>query len=433
MNYEPLAYRMRPRTFDELVGQEHVLGPDTALYRMLQQGHVPSMIVYGPPGTGKTSFVTVLSRAIELSYVTLNATTASKQDIENAIGESRLSGKILLFIDEIHRLNKMQQDVLLPHVENGNVVLIGATTENPFHDVNPAIRSRCGEIVQFQPLKEVHILTLLQTALQDERRGFGTEKVNITEQQLRMIAGGTAGDVRLAYNALEDVVYSAFPDAEGVRNITDDSIAQCMRAKGFTHDKGGDHYYNLLSALQKSIRGSDTDAAIYYLARLIKGGDLTAIGRRLVIIAYEDCGLASPELGSETYLAIQAAHMVGFPEARIILANVVIKLCLSPKSNTAYTAINKALADLEKGDTFDPPPYLRDAHYAGSEKLGAGIGYKYPHDFPGAWTYQQYLPDELANRSYYKPKDRGQEQTYKAVYDKLSQLGAKYRENKDNI
>ncbi|MGL4522783.1 MAG: AAA family ATPase, partial [Bacilli bacterium] len=326
MHHEPLAYRMRPRTFDELVGQVHIFGENTALSRMLQQGHVPSMILYGPPGTGKTSFVTVISRAVEISCTLLNATTATKKDIEDAAAESRVAGKILLFIDEIHRLNKLQQDVLLPHVESGNVILIGATTENPFHDVNPAIRSRCGEIVQFKPLESKHIMKLLRIALEDERRGLGDYEIHISDEQLQMIANGTAGDVRMAYNTLEDVVYSTFPAKDKSRTIEDASIVQCLEQKGFQHDKDGDIHYDLLSALQKSIRGSDADAAIYYLARLIKGGDLVALGRRLVVIAYEDCGLAS-DMGWRTFQGVQAAHMVGFPEARIILAQLVLALC----------------------------------------------------------------------------------------------------------
>ncbi|MGL4820216.1 MAG: replication-associated recombination protein A, partial [Bacilli bacterium] len=334
-------------------------------------------------------------------------------------------GKILLFIDEIHRLNKLQQDVLLPHVESGNVILIGATTENPFHDVNPAIRSRCGEILQFKPLRSEHIMKLLKTALADERRGLGDYVVHITDEQLKMIASGTAGDVRMAFNTLEDIVYSTFPNKDKSRTIDDETIAQCLEQKGFNHDKDGDIHYDLLSALQKSIRGSDTDAAVYYLARLIKGGDLKSICRRLVVIAYEDCGLAA-DVGWRTFQGVQAAHMVGLPEARIVLAQLVIMLCLSPKSNTAYSAIDAALKDIEAGKTYAVPRHLKDNHYAGSEQLESGLGYKYPHSFPGAWVPQQYLPDELADVTYYAPKDRGEEANYKKVYEKLKELNKKY-------
>lgn len=421
MENKPLAYRMRPRTLDEIVGQAHIVAPDTAFYRMIQQGHVPSMLLYGEPGIGKTSLAYAIAGSANKHFMALNATTAGKKDIEEVVSEARMYDGIILFLDEIHRFNKAQQDYLLSHVENGLVTLIGATTENPYHSVNPAIRSRSNQIKQLKPLQPSDIITVLHRALEDKERGLGQLSIEITESQLEMIANGTNGDVRTALNLLEDIVYAA-ETKDNTYHINDDTIKEFLNHKGFSHDKDGSAHYNVLSGLQKSIRGSDVDGALHYLARLIEAGDLTSICRRLIVIAYEDCGLAS-DMGHKTYLACEASKVVGFPEARIILANIVVEMCLSAKSNSSYLAIDKALEDVRKGAYYDIPAHLKDAHYSGAKTLGHGIGYVYPHDHPlgsfGGWVDQQYLPNELKNRQYYRPKEAGKEKTLGAIYLKL--------------
>ncbi|RKJ47585.1 replication-associated recombination protein A, partial [Butyricicoccus sp. 1XD8-22] len=310
-----------------------------------------------------------------------------------------------LFLDEIHRFNKLQQDTLLPHVENGSIVLIGATTENPFHDVNPAIRSRCGEILQLKRLSLEDIVQLLQNALNDEERGLGKYTIEITEEQLNKIALSANGDARKALTLMESV-YFASDEEDGKAIVQDHIIDHLAKRIGVYGDKAGSHFYNLLSALQKSVRGSDTNAAIYYLAHLLETGDLVAVCRRLLVMAYEDIGLANPAVGAHVFAATESAKRLGMPEARIPLANAVIEMCLSPKSNSAYSALDAAIAAIHEGKTGDIPSHLRDSHYAGADALGH-VGYKYPHDTPigtyGGWTDQQYLPDELEGTEFYKP------------------------------
>ncbi|MCP8967276.1 replication-associated recombination protein A [Ectobacillus ponti] len=419
---EPLASRMRPRHLDELIGQEHVIGRDTALYKMIQNGHVPSMLLYGEPGIGKTSLAYAIAGTAGREFYALNATTSGKKDMEEVVEQAKLAGGVILFIDEIHRFNKAQQDYLLPNVEKGIVTLIGATTENPFHDVNPAIRSRCGQIKQLKRLDKEAVVRLLQQALSDRERGLGQYTVHMEESLLGHIAGAVNGDARSALNVLEDIIFAASDFGSYEVNVDAKTVYECVEGKGFAHDKNGDLHYSLLSAFQKSIRGSDTDAALYYLARLLEGGDLVSLCRRLTVIAYEDIGLANPQIGPKVVAAIQAVERLGLPEARIPLSVATIDLCLSPKSNTAYKALDRAIADVRSGKFGEIPDHLKDAHYSGAAKLGHGVGYKYPHDYPNGWVQQQYLPDELAGTCYYEPKEAGEEKYAAKVYARLKEL-----------
>lgn len=421
MHNEPLAYRMRPRSLDEIVGQKEIIGKHTALYKMIQHGHIPSILLYGEPGIGKTSIANAIAGSSKLPFFTLNATRAGKKDVEDIVAEARISGKVLLFLDEIHRFNKLQQDTLLPHIENGSVVLIGATTENPYHDVNPAIRSRCGEIIQLQKLTTDDLMELSQMALTDTERGLGKYAIVLTEQQLQKIALAANGDARKVLTLLESIYYAS-DEVDGKVIVNDTTINHLANRIGVYGDKKGSHYYNLLSALQKSVRGSDTNAALYYLAHLLENGDLVAVTRRLLVMAYEDIGLANPAVGGHVLAACQASERLGLPEARIPLANAVIEMCLSPKSNSAYQALDRAISSIHKGETSDIPKHLRDAHYAGAKELGH-VGYQYPHDTPigtfGGWVSQNYLPESLIATEYYKPVIAGEEQRMAKIYEKL--------------
>ncbi|HHY72897.1 MAG TPA: replication-associated recombination protein A [Bacillus bacterium] len=419
---EPLSYRMRPRNIDEIVGQKHIIGKGTALYKMIHNGYVPSILLYGQPGVGKTSIAKAIAGTVQHPFVAINATTAGKKNLEDAVELAKADGKLILFIDEIHRFNKAQQDYLLPHVERGLITLIGATTENPFHDVNPAIRSRCGQIKELKPLTPADLEELLSRALCDEERGLGKMNINISKEAIQLISSTTNGDARSALNILEEVVQAAKDKDSDSIHINIELVKECVENKGFSHDKQGDLYYSLLSCLQKSIRGSDVSAALHYLARLIEGGDLISICRRLMVIAYEDIALAAPEVGVHTVAAINAVERLGLPEARIPLANIVIEQCLSPKSNSAYKALDLALEDVRKGAIGEIPIHLRDAHYKGAQVLGHGIGYKYPHDYPNSWVKQQYLPDNLKDKQYYVPKESGHEKHFSKVFARLEEL-----------
>ncbi|WJY28548.1 MULTISPECIES: replication-associated recombination protein A [Sporosarcina] len=427
MHNEPLAFRMRPQTIDEIAGQQHVIGPDTALYRMVKNGHIPSMLLYGEPGIGKTSLAYAIAGSTDLTFIPLNATTSGKKDIERVVDEARLTGKVILFLDEIHRFNKLQQDTLLPHVENGSVVLIGATTENPFHDVNPAIRSRCGDILQLKRLEEEDLVTLLDRAIHDGSRGLGKQDIAISDSQIRKIASGVNGDARKALTLLESLVSAS--DEEGGQILIEDWLIDNLLGRiGVFGDKNGSHHYNLLSALQKSVRGSDTNAALYYLAQLLETGDLTAVSRRLLVMAYEDIGLASPDTGPRVLAAADAADRLGMPEARIPLANAVIEMCLASKSNSAYKAIGSAIQSVSGGKTGEIPLHLRDSHYAGSAALGHE-GYIYPHDHPigsfGGWVDQEYLPDAVSDAEFYVPVQAGEEKKTAAIYERLKEFRKK--------
>ncbi|MBT2677359.1 replication-associated recombination protein A [Bacillus sp. ISL-35] len=413
---------MRPQNIDEVVGQKHIIGKETALYKMIINGHVPSILLYGPPGVGKTSIARAIAGTVNRPFVSINATIAGKKDIENAVEEAKIEGNLILFIDEVHRFNKAQQDYLLPHVEKGLITLIGATTENPFHDVNPAIRSRCGQIKELKPLLKEDIKELLMRALSDKERGFGKEKIQITKDSIDLICSSTNGDARSALNVLEEVIIASKDDKANCITVEKEIVKECVQNKGFTHDKDGDLHYSLLSCLQKSIRGSDVNSALHYLARLIEGGDLISICRRLLVIAYEDISIAAPEIGFRTLAAIQAVERLGLPEGRIPLANIVVEQCLSPKTNSAYTALDLALEDVRNGNVGEIPIHLKDAHYSGAKILGHGSGYKYPHDYPNSWVNQQYLPESLKDKKYYQPKQNGYEKHYSQVYEKLNGL-----------
>lgn len=427
LNGEPLAFRMRPTTIDEVIGQKTIIGKNTSLYKMVHNGYVPSLLLYGEPGIGKTSLAYAIAGTTKLPFIALNATTSGKKDVEEVVQEARMTGKLILFLDEIHRFNKAQQDYLLPHVENGTIVLIGATTENPYHDVNPAIRSRCGQILQLTRLTQEDIKELLYRAIKDEKNGLGKLNIQITEEQINQIGEGVNGDARKALTMLESIVYSA--DIENDTYIIDSKIIESMISRvGAYGDKKGSHFYNLLSSLQKSIRGSDVNAALYYLANLLENGDLIAVNRRLLVIAYEDIGLANPQVGDHVLAAVTASERLGLPEARIPLSVAVIEMCLSSKSNSAYQALDKAIEGIRKGKVGEIPKKLRDAHYAGAKALGH-VGYQYPHDFPigtfGGWVDQEYLPDNLIGTKYYHPIEAGEEKRLAAIYQRLDQFKKK--------
>jgi putative ATPase len=418
---------MRPESIDEIAGQKDIIGKNTSLYKMIKNGYVPSMLLYGDPGIGKTSLAHAIAGTTKIPFIALNATTSGKNDVEEVVQEARLTAKLILFLDEIHRFNKAQQDYLLPHVESGTIVLIGATTENPFHDVNPAIRSRCGQILQLKRLTSSDLVELVKRAIKDENKGLGKLTLQINDEQIKQIAEGANGDARKALTLLESIVYAS--DQENDIYIIDTkSIEDMIDKVGVYSDKKGSHYYNLLSSLQKSIRGSDVNAALYYLAHLLESGDLVSVNRRLLVIAFEDVGLANPAVGSHVLAAVTASERLGMPEARIPLAAAVIEMCLSSKSNSAYKALDAAIDGIHKGEVGEIPKHLRDAHYAGAKDLGH-IGYQYPHDFPlgtfGGWINQEYLPSNLKGMEYYQPLDAGEEKRMAAIYQKLQQFKKK--------
>ncbi|WP_349924933.1 replication-associated recombination protein A [Bacillus altitudinis] len=416
---KPLAYRMRPSHIGDIIGQEHLVGEGQIIRRMVEAKHLSSMILYGPPGIGKTSIATAIAGSTSIAFRTLNAVIHNKKDMEAVAAEAKMSGQVILILDEVHRLDKGKQDFLLPYLENGMIILIGATTANPYHAINPAIRSRT-QIFELKPLETEQIKAALSRALQDEHRGLGGYSVKVDEEAMNHFANGCGGDVRSALNALELAVLSTKADESGQITITLAAAEECLQKKSFSHDKNGDAHYDVLSAFQKSIRGSDADAALHYLARLIEAGDLESISRRLLVMAYEDIGLASPQAGPRVLNAVQTAERVGFPEARIPLANAVIELCLSPKSNSAYQAIDAALHDIRTGKMGEVPVHLKDAHYKGAAALGRGADYLYPHDYENGWVKQQYLPDPLKNKQYYEPKQTGKfEGALKQVYENL--------------
>ncbi|WP_163101832.1 replication-associated recombination protein A [Peribacillus alkalitolerans] len=419
MSIKPLAFRMRPRSIDEIIGQKHLVGEGKIIRRMVIAKQLSSMILYGPPGVGKTSIASAIAGSTKYAFRTLNAVTNNKKDMEIVVQEAKMSGKVILLLDEVHRLDKAKQDFLLPHLENGSIVLIGATTSNPYHAINPAIRSRC-QIFELKPLEEDEILQSLKRALEDEERGLGKLNTVVEEEALHHLAIASFGDVRSALNALELAVSSTQPDEDGIIRITVGDAEECIQKKSFSHDKDGDAHYDVLSAFQKSIRGSDVNAALHYLGRLVEAGDLVSISRRLVVIAYEDIGLANPQAGPRALAAVQAAERLGFPEARIPLANSVIELSLSPKSNSAYSALDAAISDICKGISGDVPDHLKDAHYKGAKDLGRGLEYLYPHDYESGWVQQQYLPEKIKHKKYYKPKKTGKfEQALAQVHEKI--------------
>ncbi len=418
---QPLAYRMRPRNLDKVVGQQHLVGPGKIIRRMVEAKMLSSMILYGPPGTGKTSIASAIAGSTLYAFRMLNAATDTKKDLQIVAEEAKMSGTVILLLDEVHRLDKTKQDFLLPHLESGKIIMIGATTENPYITINPAIRSRT-QIFEVKPLQEEDILTAIDQALADEARGLGSETIVLTDDARLHLSRATNGDLRSALNGLELAARSTPKGPDGIIHLTLEIIEECVQRKALTHDKDGDAHYDVISAFQKSIRGSDVDGALHYLGRLVEAGDLAIICRRLMVIGYEDIGLANPAAAARTVNAVLAAERLGLPEARIPLADTVVDLCLSPKSNSAYMALDAAIADIRSGKAGDVPDHLRDSHYKGAESLNRGVGYQYPHNFDDAWVDQQYLPDKLKNTHYYQPKATGKyEQALGQRYQQLQQ------------
>ncbi|RIM76987.1 replication-associated recombination protein A [Staphylococcus xylosus] len=415
---------MRPSNIDEIISQGHLVGPKGIIRRMVETKRLSSMIFYGPPGIGKTSIAKAISGSTQFKFRQLNAVTNTKKDMQLIVEEAKMSGQVILLLDEIHRLDKAKQDFLLPHLEDGKIVLIGATTSNPYHAINPAIRSRA-QIFELYPLDEDDIKTSLNRALNDEERGLASYNPIVDEDAMTYFTTQSQGDVRSALNALELAVLSS-DITDNQRHITLQDAKDCLQKGAFVSDKDGDMHYDVMSAFQKSIRGSDVNAALHYLARLIEAGDLPTIVRRLLVISYEDVGLASPNAGQRTLAAIESAERLGFPEARIPLSQAVIELCLSPKSNSGIAAIDAALSDIRKGRIGQIPDHLKDGHYAGAKELGRAIGYKYPHSYDSGFIPQQYLPDKLKSRIYYEPKTTSKsEQQFKSVYENITQAQQK--------
>ena len=390
---KPLALKLAPKSLKEVYGQSHLIGKDRVLTNMVKNKKIFSMILYGRPGIGKTSIANAIVNELGLRYRFLNATINNKKDLDIVIEEAKMYDGIILIMDEIHRLNKDKQDILLPQLESGLITLIGLTTSNPYHSINPAIRSRC-QLFELKDLESTDIIKALNMATKSEY----LEGIKIDKEAINYIASLSGNDLRFAYNLLE-VAYSTSSN----KTVDIDHIKRINNKPVFIHDKNEDGYYDVLSAFQKSIRGSDVDASLHYLARLIAAGDLDSIFRRMSVIAYEDIGLANPSIGPKVMAAIQASELVGLPEARIPLGTIVTEMALSPKSNTAHIALDKALADVETGRAGAVPDHIKTT----------SKDYKYPHDYPNAYVPQQYLPDNLKNKKYYIPKDKGYEQNIK--------------------
>lgn len=406
---EPLSYRMMPTNLDEYVGQEHILAKDKILYRTIKADRLSSIILWGPPGCGKTSLAKVISNTTKYKFVKLNAVTAGVSDIKHAIEDSNvsmfnMSGKVVLFIDEIHRFNKLQQDALLPYVENGKVILIGATTENPYFEVNKALISR-SMVFQLHQLSNENVFTVLKRAIISEK-GLASFNIEISDGTLKKIAVSSNGDVRTALNALEIAVLTTAPNVTGVIKITDEIAKECVVDNKIMFDKDGDSHYDNISAFIKSMRGSDPDAAVFYLARAIYAGeDPVFLARRICILAAEDVGMADPMALVVANSALQVVKAIGMPEGRIVLSEAAIYMANAPKSNASYNAINSALSDVENVDTGIIPMHIRNAPVKGMEREGYHVGYKYPHDYNNHLVDQQYLPDKIKDVKYYLPDE----------------------------
>ena len=402
---EPLAFRIRPKTLDEYVGQEHVLGKDKILYRTIKADRLSSIILFGPPGCGKTSLARVISETTKYKFYKINAVTAGVADIKKVIEETKNfmlnpAGKSILFIDEIHRFNKLQQDALLPYVENGTIILIGATTENPYFEVNKALISR-SMVIKLNPLTEENIFQILKNAI-ERKDGLGEYNIKIEDETLKKLAIISGGDVRTALNGLEIATLTTNMEKDGYIHITDEVIKNSVQSKKAIFDKNGEEHYDNISAFIKSMRGSDPDAAVFYLARAINGGeDPMFLARRIVICASEDVGMANPNALVVANAAMQSVHMIGMPEARIILSEAAIYVATSKKSNASYMAIDKALQDVQTKDTGEVPMHIRNAPIEKMKELGYHEGYLYPHNYPGHYVEQQYLPDKMLGTKYY--------------------------------
>ena len=425
----PLASRMRPETLEEVVGQKHIVGKDKLLYRAVKADKLTSVIFYGPPGTGKTTLARVIANTTSADFRQINATSAGKKDMEEAVAAAKTNlgaygRKTILFIDEIHRFNKGQQDYLLPYVEDGTVILIGATTENPFFEVNGALISR-SIILELQPLSREDVETLIDRALTDRVKGLGTYNAVIDAQARSFIADVAGGDARNALNAVELAVLTTPKSPDGKIHITLDVASECIQKRVVRYDKQGDNHYDVISAFIKSMRGSDPDAAVYYLAKMLYAGeDVRFIARRIMILASEDIGNADPMAMVVASAAATEVERVGMPESQIILAQAVTYMACAPKSNAAVNAIFAAMESVRQVKTT-VPPHLQDAHYGGHEKLGHGIGYKYAHDYPGHYVEQQYLPSEILGETFYRPGDLGYE---RQIQDYLKKIHASQKE-----
>ena len=400
---KPLAYRLKPEKLDDIIGQEHLVGKGKVLRNLIKNKKLISMILYGPPGSGKTSIAHALVNELGLNYRMLNATINNKKDFDTVVEEAKYLGGMVVVMDEIHRLNKDKQDLLLPYLENGLITLIGLTTANPYHSINPSIRSRC-QIFEVKPLTDDDIYYGINKVLKSDE----FKKYKFTKEGIDYILGLANGDYRFALNLIEVAAITSKEE-----EITLSHLEEIAGKPNVFHDKDGDGYYNLLSALQKSIRGSDVDASLHYLARLIEFGELDSILRRLIVIAYEDIGLANPGIGPKVIAAVEACERVGLPEATIPLSVIVVEMALSPKSNTAMVALNEALNDVRNNKVGPIPTHIR---------LSAE-GYKYPHDYPNSWVKQEYIPENLKNKQYFKPKDESKnEKILKEIYEKLNKM-----------
>ena len=420
----PLADRMRPSTIEEFVGQKHILGEGKFLDRAIKADRIASMIFYGPPGTGKTTLAMIIANSTNMKFEKLSAVTSGVKDIREVIhraeeGLKLYNKRTILFIDEIHRFNKAQQDALLPFVERGIIILIGATTENPYFEVNKALLSRM-MVIPLKPLGKKDIYDIILNALKDEDRGLGKYKVNISDEAIDYLITISDGDGRIALNSLEIAVLSTSEDSEGIINIDLDTIKECILVKSAKYDKSGDEHYDTISAFIKSMRGSDPDATLYWLAKMINAGeDPKFIARRIIICASEDVGNADPQALMVAVAAFNAVDVIGMPEGRIVLAQAAVYVACAPKSNASYIGINKALEDIRNKPIGKVPGHLKDASYKGAASFGHGKGYKYPHDYKNAYVKQQYLPDEYLDAKYYRPTNNGYE---KIIKERLSKL-----------
>ncbi len=418
---KPLADRIRPERLDDVAGQSHIIGKNKILNRILESKEIPNMIFFGPPGVGKTTVANIIAKATDKKFYKLNATNASVSDIKNIIGnlDTLLTPNgVLLYLDEIQNFNKKQQQSLLEYTENGKITLIASTTENPYFYVYNALLSRSA-VFEFKLLETADIVKGLQRALDIIRKDHEGTEIECDNKVLEYIAECCTGDLRRAINVLQLAMVTTNLDPQGRIVITMDTAKECLQGKALNYDKMGDNHYDILSAFQKSLRGSDADASLHYLARLVKAGDLISICRRLLVIAAEDIGLAYPQAISIVKSCVDSALQLGFPEARIPLAEAVILLANSPKSNSAIVAIDSAMRDIESMDIGDIPPYLKDGHYSGAEKLGRALTYAYPHSFPNNYVKQQYLPDKIRDRKYYVPGKNKNEQISKEYWEKI--------------
>ncbi len=415
---EPLAYRMSPKTIEEFVGQEHITGKGKMLYRMIKADRMSSIILYGPPGTGKTSLARIIAATTKSSFEKLNAVTAGVADIKRIVADTHnpmlnSTGRTVLFIDEIHRFNKAQQDALLPFVENGTIVLIGATTENPYFEVNKALISR-SSVFMLKPLNNTDIEVILRSALADKERGLGAYDLIVDEDAIKYLSEISNGDARIALNAIELAAVTSDLESDGHIHITINTIEECVQRKAITFDKSGEAHYDNISAFIKSMRGSNPDAALFYLARaLYAGEDPEFLIRRIIICASEDVGMANPSALQVAVAAADGIHRIGMPEARLLLAHAAVMVATSPKSNSCYKALNRAMHDVETKRTGEVPMHLRNAPVKGMSDQGYGIGYKYAHDYPGNIVKQEFFPEEMSGTIYYEPTSNGYESKIK--------------------